>query len=67
MYLCCHYTISESDVSMQNDSEIAVCSVLTEHAPIYAAFAHDLKTPMTSVQGFTEALYDGRSSRRPLR
>ena len=27
---------------------------------IYAAVAHDLKTPMTSVLGFAKALYDGR-------
>lgn len=27
---------------------------------IYAAIAHDLKTPMTSVQGFAKALSDGR-------
>lgn len=27
---------------------------------VYAAIAHDLKTPMTSVQGFAKALADGR-------
>ena len=27
---------------------------------IYAAIAHDLKTPMTSVHGFAKALADGK-------
>lgn len=27
---------------------------------LYAAIAHDLKTPMTSVQGFAKALHDGK-------
>ena len=33
---------------------------LKEQNLIYAAIAHDLKTPMTSVQGFAKALSDGR-------
>ena len=33
---------------------------LEEQNLIYAALAHDLKTPMTSVQGFAKALSDGK-------
>ena len=33
---------------------------LQEQNLIYAAIAHDLKTPMTSVQGFAKALSDGK-------
>ena len=33
---------------------------LKEQNLIYAAIAHDLKTPMTSVQGFAKALSDGK-------
>ena len=35
---------------------------LKEQNLIYAALAHDLKTPMTSVQGFAKALSDGKVS-----
>ena len=31
-----------------------------EQNMIYASIAHDLKTPMTSIQGFTKALMDGK-------
>ena len=33
---------------------------LKEQNLLYAAIAHDLKTPMTSVQGFAKALSDGK-------
>lgn len=33
---------------------------------IYAALAHDLKTPMTSVQGFSQGIAEGRLSEEEL-
>ena len=40
---------------------------LNEHNMIFAAIAHDLKTPMTSIQGFSRALMDEKIPQKDLK
>ncbi len=57
VYVICGYVffrIIKKNIRKESDRQTQ------EKDLIYAAIAHDLKTPMTSVQGFAKALSDGR-------
>ncbi|MCQ2467874.1 MAG: HAMP domain-containing histidine kinase [Clostridia bacterium] len=48
------YLLTKREIKKERDRQI------NEQNLLYAAIAHDLKTPMTSVQGYAKALADGR-------
>lgn len=50
------YLVTKKNIKEESERQIH------EKDLIYAAIAHDLKTPMTSVQGFAKALSDGKVS-----
>lgn len=57
VYVICGYVffrIIRKNIQRESQRQIQ------EKDLLYAAIAHDLKTPMTSVQGFAKALADGR-------
>lgn len=50
----CFFIITKKAIEKENKRQIL------ENNLIYAAVAHDLKTPITSIQGFSKALVDGK-------
>lgn len=48
------YRLTRKEIQKESERQIS------ERNLVYAAIAHDLKTPMTSVQGFSKALMDGK-------
>lgn len=48
------YLLTKREIQKESDRQV------NEQNLIYAAIAHDLKTPMTSVQGYAKALTEGK-------
>ncbi|MCQ2534916.1 MAG: HAMP domain-containing histidine kinase [Clostridia bacterium] len=48
------YLLTKSEIQKESNRQVQ------EQNLLYAAIAHDLKTPMTSVQGYSKALADGK-------
>lgn len=48
------YRITKREIQKESDRQV------NEQSLLYAAIAHDLKTPMTSVQGYAKALKEGK-------